>query len=104
MLCQAAVCIESDLAHFPGGWDEAGRYRAESIQYLSLATQLHPEAERAKFWADVIRTDAAIDPLRKSRKFRELDSRVGRVTHPHLSEKDRTHEVTVPSPDPTSLH
>ena len=35
-----------------------------------------PAAERAAFWTQVIRTDAALEPIRKSTKFLDLDAQL----------------------------
>jgi len=96
ILCQAAVCLEADAAHFPGAWNEAGGYRAESIEYLARAANLAPEADREKFWDEVVRTDPALEPVRKARQFVELDVRFARTAFVHSHEKVSRHDVAFP--------
>jgi len=102
VLCQAAICLEADPASFPGAWNDAGRYRAECIEFLARAVRLYPEADRAKFWDEVVCTDVAIEPVRKARKFLELDARVERPARANLPEKVSTHELIGPGNAPIS--
>ena len=87
VLCQAAVCLEADPARFGGGWAASGRYRAEALEYLARARELHPEADRARFWDEVVRADVTIEPIRRSRRYRELDALAGRPARPHPPQK-----------------
>ena len=38
-----------------------------------------PGPRRAAFWTQVVRTDAALEPIRKSKEFLELDAQFART-------------------------
>ncbi len=95
VLCQAAVCLETDPVHVRGAWAAADRCRAECLDYLARATELHPEAGRARFWDEVVRADAALAPVRKSHKFLEMEARTARLPRSSLSEKENRHDASV---------
>ncbi len=77
--CQAAACLETDPGRSPGAWDAAGRYRAEALDLIARALGLMPAPERAAFWAEVVRGDAALEPIRRSHRFHEFDARFART-------------------------
>jgi len=77
--CQAAAALEADPARSQREWAGAGRYRVESLALIVQSLGLMPEAERARFWTQVIRADAVLEPIRKSRKFLELDAQFART-------------------------
>jgi serine/threonine protein kinase/tetratricopeptide (TPR) repeat protein len=77
--CQAAAALEADRARSKSDWAAAGRYRVESVAQIAQSLGLMPEAERAKFWSQVIRNDAALEPIRKSKMFLELEARAART-------------------------
>ena len=77
--CQAAAALEADPARSQSEWAAAGRYRVESLALIVRSLGLMPEAERAQFWTQVIRGDAALEPIRKSKKFLELEAQVART-------------------------
>jgi len=78
VICQAAACLESDTARSNGAWEAAGRYRVEALTLIARSVEILSAAERARFWRDVVSTDSALEPVRKSRKFLELDGRLAR--------------------------
>ena len=55
-------------------WAAAGRYRVEALALIAQSLGRMPEAERAQFWTQVVRTDAALEPIRKSKMFLELEA------------------------------
>jgi hypothetical protein len=77
--CQAAATLEVDPARSQSDWADAGRYRVESLALIAQALGLMPEAERTRFWTQVIRSDAVLEPIRKSRKFLELNAQFART-------------------------
>jgi len=84
VLSQAAACLESDPARPPGAWAAASSYRAEALALVGRALELTPGSDRARFWAEVVRTDVALDPIRKSRQFGDLNARfAGHPDHLH---------------------
>jgi len=76
VLCQAAACVEADPARPAGAWASASRYRAEAVTLVARAVELTPGADRDRFWADVVRPDTALEPIRKSRPFVEMNARL----------------------------
>jgi tetratricopeptide (TPR) repeat protein/tRNA A-37 threonylcarbamoyl transferase component Bud32 len=82
VFCQAAARLEADPGRTRGEWESAGRHRAEALTLIERAMSSMPAPERAAFWAQIIRTDTALEPIRTSRKFLELDARVGRTASP----------------------
>jgi eukaryotic-like serine/threonine-protein kinase len=78
--CQAAAYLEADPARSRGEWDAAGCYRVESLALIVRSLGLMPEAERAQFWTQVIKGDGALEPIRKSKKFLELEAQIVRTT------------------------
>jgi hypothetical protein len=72
--CQAAACLESEPTRSQGDWEAAGRYRAEAMALIARSTLRMPRAECAAFWAQVVRTDTALGPIRKAKAFLELDA------------------------------
>ena len=77
--CQAAAYLETDSARSRGEWENAGRYRALSLALIVRSLGLLPEAERAPSWTQVIRGDAALEPIRKSKRFLELEAQITRT-------------------------
>jgi tetratricopeptide (TPR) repeat protein len=77
VLCQAAACLEADPRQMSGAWVAAGHYRAEALELVDRSLQLIPPEERVRFWTQVVRTDAALDPVRRARKYLELESSAG---------------------------
>jgi tetratricopeptide (TPR) repeat protein len=73
---QAAACLEANPSQFQGAWATARVYRAEAMELITRSVELLPQPDRAKFWSQVVRTDGALDPLRRARKFIELDAQV----------------------------
>jgi serine/threonine protein kinase/Tfp pilus assembly protein PilF len=84
VFCQAAAALEADPARSSNAWSVAGRYRAESLALIGRSLGLLPEAERAEFWARVVRTDAALEPIRKSKRFLDLEAQVARIAERDL--------------------
>ncbi len=76
---QAAACLEADPARSRGTWETAGRYRAEALTLIARSLSLLPTTERTPFWIQVVRTDSAIEPIRQSKAFLELDSQFSRT-------------------------
>ncbi len=74
--CQAAAFLEAEPARSRTEWANAGRYRVESLALIVRSLGLMPEAERAPFWAQLIRDDAALEPIRKSQRFLELEAQI----------------------------
>ncbi len=72
--CQAAACLESEPTRSQGDWRAAGRYRAEAMALLARSMSRMPRAEGVTFWAQVVRTDTALEPIRKAKAFLELDA------------------------------
>jgi eukaryotic-like serine/threonine-protein kinase len=77
--CHAAAILEADRARTHGERSDAGRYRAVSLALIVRSLGLMPEAERSKFWTQVIRGDAALEPIRTTRKFLELEAQIVRT-------------------------
>ena len=77
--CQAAAFLESDAGRSRGERANAGRYRVESLALIVRSLGLMPEVERAPFWTQVIRGDSALEPIRKTRKFIELEAQFARM-------------------------
>jgi tetratricopeptide (TPR) repeat protein len=75
VLCQAAVCLESDSGRAERGWAAAGRCRAEAMELLARALDLTPEEGRARFLTEVVRSDAAFEPIRRNPKFIAMEAR-----------------------------
>ncbi|MGP0062492.1 MAG: protein kinase domain-containing protein [Isosphaeraceae bacterium] len=71
--CQAAAHLEAESGRSHGAWDTARRYRLEALSLIVRAMGWMPAPERSTFWSQVVRTDAVLDPIRKSTKFRDLD-------------------------------
>jgi tetratricopeptide (TPR) repeat protein len=78
--CQAAACIEADPDRRHADWDLAGQYRVESLSLIGRSLSLMPAAERAAFWTQVVQSDGALEPIRASRKFLDLDAQLARAT------------------------
>jgi tetratricopeptide (TPR) repeat protein len=78
--CQAAACLEADPGRSPGAWELAGRYRAEALHLIDRSLDLMPAPERSGFWSRVVQTDAALEPIRRSRTFLDLDAQLARST------------------------
>jgi serine/threonine protein kinase/Flp pilus assembly protein TadD len=76
--CQAAACLESDPSRLGGAWNAAGRYRVEALALIARALELTPEPDRARFWAQVVRPDSALDPIRRTPKYLALEARATR--------------------------
>ncbi|MDR3636418.1 MAG: protein kinase [Isosphaeraceae bacterium] len=76
VLSQAAACHEADPARGKTAWEIAGRYRTEALQWLARAIELTPRQERTRFWVDVVRPDTALEQIRRSRHFAEMDDQV----------------------------
>ncbi len=76
--CQAAAIFESDPTRSPSEWAAAGNYRAESLSLVARSLSLLPNEERARFWTEVVRPDTALEPIRKSKKFLELEAQATR--------------------------
>jgi Flp pilus assembly protein TadD len=56
-----------------GGQDARGAHRDEALSCLAGALSLlRDDAERAKFWREVIRPDSALDPIRHSYGYAQL--------------------------------
>ena len=72
--CQAAACLESEPTRSQGDWQAAGRYRAEAMALIARSMSRMPRAEGPDFWARVVRTDTALEPIRKAKAFLELDA------------------------------
>jgi eukaryotic-like serine/threonine-protein kinase len=85
VMSQAAVCLEADSGRSSTEWAAAGRFRAEALEFVVQARNLYPETDRARFWDEVVRRDPAIEPVRRARKFIEMDARVSRPTRPNAS-------------------
>lgn len=77
--CQAAACLESDSGRSRGDWEVAGRYRSEALDLIARSLSLMPAPERAAFWTKVVRDDAALEPIRRSRRFHEFDTQFART-------------------------
>jgi eukaryotic-like serine/threonine-protein kinase len=77
--CQAAAFLEADPVRSRNEWADAGRYRALSLALIVRSLGLLHEAERAQFWTQLIRGDAALEPIRKSTKFLELEAQITRT-------------------------
>ncbi len=82
VFCQAAACLEADPGRTPGAWQAAGRHRAEALALIARSLSSMPAPERAAFWAQVVRTDAALEPIRTAHPFLELDARFSRTASP----------------------
>lgn len=82
VLCQAVVCLENDPRRSRAQWEECIRFRSEALEYLSRAKEQQPPGERARFWNEVVRTDPALEPVRRARKFLELDAGIARLDRP----------------------
>jgi serine/threonine protein kinase/tetratricopeptide (TPR) repeat protein len=54
----------------------ADGYRRRAVSALRKALQLVPEQERFAFWRDKMRPDSALDPVRSSTDFKELDEQL----------------------------
>ncbi len=78
--CQAAACLEADPARSHGAWEVAGRYRAEALDLISRSLSLMPAPERTGFWTQVVQSDTALEPIRRSRKFVDLDAQLAHST------------------------
>ena len=78
--CQAATQVEAESSHINGGWDTAQRYRFEALNLIARSIRQMPINERAVFWNQVVRTDTVIEPLRKSKNYRDLDAQFNRIT------------------------
>jgi eukaryotic-like serine/threonine-protein kinase len=76
VICQAAACLEANPSQVNRARATAGQYRAEALELLARSVGLVPDADRARFWSQVVRTDGALDPIRRARKYLELDARV----------------------------
>ncbi len=76
--CQAAACLESSPTRSHGTWDTALRYRVEAQGLITRSLGLMPWDERVQFWKQVVATDPALEPIRKSRRFLEIGARVAR--------------------------
>ena len=74
VFCLAAGCLEARPVRTKGDWESAGRYRVEALTLIERAIFLLPEVERPAFWMQVIRTDRALEPIRASHKFRQIDT------------------------------
>src|SRR6185312_2712207 len=72
VFCQAAACLESAPEKTVGTLATAGQYRMEALKLLSRAVELCPEADRARFWDDVVRKDASLEPIRRARSYIDL--------------------------------
>ena len=72
--CQAAACLESEPTRSQGDWEDAGRYRAEAMALIARSISRMPRTEASAFWLQVVRTDAALEPIRKAKAFLELDA------------------------------
>jgi tetratricopeptide (TPR) repeat protein len=76
VLCQAAACLESDPGRKNADWEAAGRYRREALDLITQSLNHMPVAERVTFWRQVIRPDNAIEPIRNSKRFLEIDAQL----------------------------
>ncbi len=87
VLSQAAVVLESDPTRSTADWATAGRVRVEAVELLARALRAMPAGERPTFWAQVVAIDAAIEPIRRSRGFLQIETLHGRPagSHTHAS-------------------
>ncbi len=76
VLSQAAACLETDAARTKDAWATAGQYRTDAVGLVARALELTPKADRPRFWLEVVRNDAALDPIRRSQRFTQMDGRV----------------------------
>jgi serine/threonine protein kinase/tetratricopeptide (TPR) repeat protein len=76
--CQAAAAREARPERSKSDWISAGEYRAESLALIARSLSLLPEAERPRFWTQVIRFDPALGAIRKSKKYGELEAQFAR--------------------------
>jgi tetratricopeptide (TPR) repeat protein/tRNA A-37 threonylcarbamoyl transferase component Bud32 len=85
VLSQAASFLEAESPRSGANWAAAGRYRKESVALIEKALDLMPATERQRFWTKVVMNDSALEPIKKSRRYRELeaenaDSSVGNLS------------------------
>ncbi len=96
VLCQAAARVEADPARPSGAWASASRYRAEALALVARAVELTPAADRGRFWAEVVRPDTALEPIRKSRPFVKLNARLSADSAAAHRVEVRDDDVLVP--------
>jgi serine/threonine protein kinase/tetratricopeptide (TPR) repeat protein len=89
ILCQAAVCVESDPKRADGGWAASERYRTEALELLTVAIDLTPEKGRARFLDGVVRPDSALDPIRRTPRFISLQTRMTHHASAHPAGESR---------------
>jgi serine/threonine protein kinase/tetratricopeptide (TPR) repeat protein len=80
VFCQASACVEADPSRQAGTKAAARDYRTKAVALLARSVELLPQADRARFWTDVVRTDAAFEPIRRSTPYLNMDTRVLRQT------------------------
>ena len=77
--CQAAVALEARPGRSSSDWVAAGSYRVESLNLIVRSLGLLSEDERSRFWTQVICADTTLEPIRKSKKFLDLEDQMTRT-------------------------
>jgi eukaryotic-like serine/threonine-protein kinase len=73
---QAVALVENDpLNGRPTILSLAGDWQQKSVQLLARALDMQSPDDAARFWRDVIQTDKALNPVRRSQGFKQLAGR-----------------------------
>jgi serine/threonine protein kinase/Tfp pilus assembly protein PilF len=75
IFAQAAARVRSDATVVNQAELET-EYRRRAVDVLRLGVEMVPRNERVAFWRDKVRSDAALEPIRRSVQFQKLDREV----------------------------
>jgi tRNA A-37 threonylcarbamoyl transferase component Bud32 len=76
LMCLAASALDQNPESSADDWEDAVRYRTDALVLVARSIARIPEDQRSRFWAHVVRSDRALETIRSSKEYVELEARI----------------------------